>query len=217
MGTDIHLVVERYREDFGWQRVDPPKHLWDEYWLKEYERTRDPIRLDYARRWYTDRNYSLFAILADVRNGFGFAGTPISRGFKPISAPRGIPKDFEQKDPDELGDHSFSWLLVSELLTYDWNQTTHLFSVVPIDEVPAPGRPPVGDSCGWISGRGIRVDAFEIGPCRQKEEEGPFTHKQIAWPVTYAEAARNFYTEVLPELRKLGPPEKTRIVFGFDS
>jgi hypothetical protein len=39
------------------------------------------------------RNYNLFSILADVRNGVGFAGCKAGEGFEPISMPRGFPVD----------------------------------------------------------------------------------------------------------------------------
>jgi len=43
--------------------------------------------------WYGDRNYNAFAILADVRNGYGFAGCDTGDGFVPISTPKGFPDD----------------------------------------------------------------------------------------------------------------------------
>ena len=61
---------------------------------------------------YTDRNYKLFSILAGVRGNED-----------PIAYPRGFPSDFElDKDDDEnhnghyMGDHSFSYLTLTELL-----------------------------------------------------------------------------------------------------
>jgi hypothetical protein len=100
---------------------------------------------------YRDRNYDVFGILADVRNGTGFAGIDTGDGFVPIAEPRGLPEDLsdevskrlrliEEDDPDEeiyeqleatqegywsLGDHSFSYVLLSEVLEdYDWSRTT---------------------------------------------------------------------------------------------
>ena len=42
---------------------------------------------------YGDRNYNLFAILANVRNGTAFAGCKTGEGFNPISNPKGVPSD----------------------------------------------------------------------------------------------------------------------------
>lgn len=44
-------------------------------------------------QWWHDRNYNVFAILADVRNGTGFAGVRTSAGFAVIAEPRGVPAD----------------------------------------------------------------------------------------------------------------------------
>lgn len=86
-----------------------------------------------------NRDYDLFSILAGVR---GF--------YKPIAEPRGFPSGFEVSDSnyykikrvcfkenrikdDEfwLGDHSFSWLTLQELVDYDWS---HYFYFIPDHE-----------------------------------------------------------------------------------
>lgn len=60
------------------------------------------------------RSYALFGFLADVRN---------YSAVKPISEERGRPEDFSDDD-DALGDHSFSWLSVSELLAFNYDAMT---------------------------------------------------------------------------------------------
>ena len=83
MGCDIHLYVERKVEG-AWKSVHdfaPDKYG---------EGVAD---VSYEDRWYSDRNYDLFAILADVRNGHGFAGVATGEGFTPIADPKGIPAD----------------------------------------------------------------------------------------------------------------------------
>lgn len=47
------------------------------------------------------RNYDVFSILANVRNGYGFAGVLTSSGFNPITSGRGIPDDLS----DEIRAH----------------------------------------------------------------------------------------------------------------
>lgn len=54
-----------------------------------------------------DRNYAMFAVLADFRNGYGVPA---------ISPPRGAP---EEEEPQERLVYE-SWVLLSELLDYDW-------------------------------------------------------------------------------------------------
>jgi len=91
MGTDIHPVVE-VRVDGKWER-----------WA------RATARLD------SNRNYWSFAVLADVRNGHGFAGHYTGEPVVPIASPRGIPKDSPETH-EWLGDHSWSYVTLTELL-----------------------------------------------------------------------------------------------------
>lgn len=152
MGTDIHLEVERRAGD-GWQYVP---HVERDCWscaLDAERASKDagkPVPVSFKKdcfwchgtgrhreQFYHDRSYSVFAILAGVRNGVGFAGCDTGDPFVPISEPRGLPADmsFELRrrlkadydDDDDwvsLGDHSFSWLTLDEVLAYDWDQTT---------------------------------------------------------------------------------------------
>lgn len=46
---------------------------------------------------YQGRNYDLFAMLADVRNGHGFAGIKTGEGFNPICAPKGLPENVSKE------------------------------------------------------------------------------------------------------------------------
>ena len=117
MGTDIHGVFQRH--DAG-KFVDVPS---------DYE---------------FSRHYQLFAVLAGVRNGSGFAGIQTGEVVKPIAEPRGLPDDFETTDEDVhplasielmepwhrrhheegeplevwMGDHTHSWLTSDELLSW---------------------------------------------------------------------------------------------------
>ena len=59
------------------------------------------------------RNYLVFAMLAGVRNSYDI---------KPISSPRGVPQDFIG-DAFNLGDHSFSWVTLTEVIEWPyWEQ-----------------------------------------------------------------------------------------------
>ena len=69
MGTDIHGVF---------QRLDKTTGQWH----------------DVASNYEQDRHYQLFAVLADVRNGYGFAGIPTGEVVTPIAKRRGLPADF---------------------------------------------------------------------------------------------------------------------------
>ncbi|GAI60500.1 unnamed protein product, partial [marine sediment metagenome] len=85
MGCDIHLFVEK-RVGGNWVPADK--------WVPDKEsEDKDALMVPYGNRYYDGRNYHLFAILADVRNNFGFAGIDRGDQFNPISDPRGLPQD----------------------------------------------------------------------------------------------------------------------------
>jgi len=100
MGCDIHTVGQIRGRDGKWETK----------------------RENIADEW---RTYDSFAVLANVRNGSGFAGCDTGEGWKPIAEPRGLPEGFKMKyedhiyDYDEkkkwMGDHSHSWVTLKEL------------------------------------------------------------------------------------------------------
>jgi hypothetical protein len=116
MGCDIHFYVER-RVNGVWQTADT------------WEPEGDSLHVDYKKAFYHSRNYDLFSILADVRNGHGFAGVKTGEDFIPMFAPRGVPDDACPEYKAEIqswgGDaHSASWVSLSEILSYDWTEKT---------------------------------------------------------------------------------------------
>ncbi len=92
MGCDIHLSYQRCVAG-RWYDVPVPN---GDYGLP----------LNY-------HSYGLFGFLADVRN---YSRVP------PIAEPRGLPIDFTVREDTYVGDHSFSWLSINELLAYDYDQ-----------------------------------------------------------------------------------------------
>lgn len=110
MGCDIHLYVER-RLASGWAEVN--------------------------REFNTDRNYTLFEMLADVRGGLGL---PV------ISERRGIPSDASPGVRDiaeswSSDGHSHSHLSLRELNAYDWGAA-------------------MPSGCSWAATRGEAAGAF---------------------------------------------------------
>jgi len=154
MGTDIHLYTER-RVDGVWVTCDK--------WTNDPNYPEEGLRVAYDDMPFHDRNYDLFAMLADVRNGRDFAGCVTGAGFVPIHPPRGVPEDAR---PEYLAlgkDHTPSWATLAELLAYDWTQKSTKSGIVDLRGLARwkiNGRPE-----GWsggISGPGIRVfDAQE--------------------------------------------------------
>jgi hypothetical protein len=211
MGCDIHPHVER-RVNGHWERIpDAPTSI-------------------------SNRNYDVFAILANVRNGYGFAGHPTGGGLPVIAEPRGLPADIAQplvaglpyqghwaaKYPEgdsmerareDYGDHSQSWLTLAELLAFDWSQDARKYGVVTKaqyedwDHVTRPES-----YCGWISGRDIAVGYYD-----QPDTLRDATHVCIEWTEKCADLAHAFFDEVIPWLIEQGEPDDVRLVFGFDS
>lgn len=133
MGADIHLYVERWTSS---NNYDGPRDLSEDREQKLSEVLEDvPTKYRWvsADKWkfsdgswsvpwnfeyYNGRNYYLFSILADVRNG---------SGVEPINYPKGIPDDASsgylymcnQWGSDA---HSHSYFTLEELLNVDWSQ-----------------------------------------------------------------------------------------------
>jgi len=107
MGTDIHEYMEKRQPNGTWEQVPAP-NLW--------------------------RNYDVFSILADVRNGYGFGGCKTGEGLIPISEPKGLPNDLSvgllEQIEDDWGFHSHSWLTLRELQEYDYEQETTKYGVI---------------------------------------------------------------------------------------
>lgn len=108
MGTDIHLQVE-VRDEDGW-KISPRK----------------PFKIygDEGFSWDEDpsgRHYDLFAFLADVRNGYGFAGVVRGSKIDPQFSGRGLPKDyadpkrnFNDEDEEDEAEGTSSHKLLSD-------------------------------------------------------------------------------------------------------
>lgn len=212
MGCDIHAYVEVRNGDV-WKSAD----VWTEEdgWFSANPTV------------YNDRNYSLFAILAGVRNGVGFAGCKTGEGFNPISIPRGLPVDvsFEVKRCSDLwgsDGHSHSWLTIAELKAYNWDQETRRQGFVTPKEYKvfkANGRP---DSwCGWCGGSSVEhlteseMGRLVSGEAKEAPEKSCYT--LVKWAEKYSESVGLFLTETIPRLETFGPPECVRLVFWFDN
>lgn len=95
MGCDIHTLLQVFKND-----------------------TWHTVAFDVS----SGRHYVRFGILAGVRNG---------RDYETISEPRGFPKDSDVALDENgsiwdfwLGDHSHSWVLLSEMLDYEAEHKT---------------------------------------------------------------------------------------------
>lgn len=222
MGCDIHPVVQR-RIKNKWEFVEIPGAS-----DKGERRWNNPI-LD----GLSGRNYDLFAVLGNVRNGTGFAGVVTGERIAPLTSNRGLPEDFSQEvkakysshasyhdNPEDvinLGDHSFSWCTLEELLSYNWNESRIKVGVVDqgtFEEWDGVSQPRAW--CGDTFGPNIVIISEEEARNGQWVR-GKENHVRITWRKSIKDSCKRFVEHVIPWLQTLGEPKNVRLVFGFDS
>lgn len=256
MGCDIHGFCE-VKENGVW-KVNTEKVFKNGYYLSDEElEERRKARPDYTRSdWQenefdehpdTGRSYDWFAILADVRNGRGFAGIKTGDGFDVIVEPRGVPEDAtpewnEEVEQWEIDMHSHSYLYPEDFDNFDWSQTTQkqgLISLEQYKELKGTGKCPETWS-GGVSGANIVTvdtdDANEIlngqtvvvenrnwvGEVENVNLINLESEKEIyvvyEWDVLYSEWFDHKIKGIVEPLRKLKEKyEDVRYVFGFDN
>lgn len=230
MGCDIHFYVE-VKEDGEWKNYNWREDCW------ELDENGKPVVLSYSdgatyqktdydklfsHPLYVDRNYSVFSILANVRNGYGFAGCDTGDGFVPIDRPRGLPKDVsrEVKRESYYG-HSHSYLTIQELLDYNWDRTTKCRGVLGVEEYKVFQKE--GKPQSWSGGVGgemvkhISNEEMEERILRNDFDEEHSYFTSVEWEQSYGSCCERFVKTTLPELCKLGPTDQVRIVFWFDN
>lgn len=209
MGTDIHGVVQwRHPEWQNWAgETMPPSH-----WCTE-------------NHFEDSRNYRVFAALAGVRNGRGFAGIYTHDPIKIIAEPRGFPDDFDKDEVAQslgleaewfMGDHTFSWLTLNEVRLWDgWDQTLYESGIlnrqqyVKFTENSVPPESWSGD----VWGRDVIV---------ANHDEGDFpdgwNHVRVSWQRPLRDSCRLFLTWIdYLVMRHEMWNHDVRLVFGFDS
>jgi hypothetical protein len=200
MGCDIHFAVEGRQAGDTWARIErivPSR--WRESGTEREE-------------WFEDRNYSVFAMLAGVRN---------SHGHEPLAEGRGLPGDASPETVEFLDDcHSTTHFTVRELLAYDLMRTVKHARMTD-DRWERDGRHFVPDETGewgsWAeheagqSGKAAAVQAIA-----RKEGEFPFEsrwtgegsghcastnskhHQHIEWEETYLSSMQPFLPTLWP-------------------
>lgn len=213
MGCDIHFYVEA-RKDRSWSSADR--------WTHDLYGEGSGPGVAFEDRFYNGRNYDLFAILADVRNGIGFAGIDTGDGFNVIAPPRGLPADASPEvraASEEWGcdGHSRSYFTVKELLDFDWNQVTRHRGWVGYEEYQVYKRNGSPDNwCGGVSGGGVRhVTPPEMEALPEGQRDAAYC--LVKWVGTYADSCRHFLDVTIPKMRKLGSDDDVRAVFWFDN
>jgi hypothetical protein len=152
MGCDVHACLERRTTD-GWR---------------------------FYNALELDRNYHLFGILAGVRRDH----EPIvpQRGLPPDLDPRSVTRESHHGDSyyetgHDFGDHSFSWLTLTELRGYNWDTRLIDEGCIPLRAVDRRGsfddfyKEPYADwiqsaphpPAGWCGGAG-GVELLDLRP-----------------------------------------------------
>lgn len=171
------------------------------------------------------RNYSLFAILADVRNGRGFAGIRTGDGFNVIGGQRGLPADASahvKKESERWGQdgHSHSWFTLKELLDFDWNQVTKHTGVVDditYEQWKKKGGTPRTYSAG-VAGPNIKIYTEEGYASLPSRAISIDQYIQISWDEKYGDSCDQFIKQILPKLKDMAKnPEDVRMAFWFDN
>lgn len=254
MGTDIHLWVEKNISG-EWTAIEGEniseinfyqsaleeneekgenstcKHMSEEYLIGRIKNAKKP-----SYNWlYDGRNYNLFAILADVRNGRVFAGVKTGEGYNPITIPKGVPNDASdvyKREVEMWGTdaHSESYLTLKELKEYDWNQTTTSYGIVPehyYRELRKNGERPTS-YFGGISGRNVEVvdmdhmDAIIISnEIIGERKSATKYYVRMEWESSYKDNVGTLFCEdvikVLEDISDSEELDDVRIVFFFDN
>jgi len=241
MGTDIHVMAEtafEYKGETRWSAITEP--VFDHMYFNP-EQPVAGYNYPYTAEPYSGRNYRLFAFLADVRNGRGFAGIDTGEAVPPISPPRGTPADASaawRKYEEEWGGdlHAISWFTLSELKSANWDQPIIERGIINEEQyldLKAGGFS--GTPTAWsgsVTGFGIETltpEQYESGLRGDRE-----THIAYQWEDTMRNRGDWFLGHTIPGLERNAPrlgdhpgrgvqdtrpadEERIRIVFGFDS
>jgi hypothetical protein len=190
------------------------------------------------------RDYDFFAIVGDVRNGYGFAGCPTGQAFTPIGKGRSfydLPfdarEDEDSRDSLDYGEHSRSWVTLKELLEYPWDATRVSTGVIPLetaDEVfnservglytyadVRKGNQSPSAWSGGIDGASIRtitpLQADHLLDGKTAREDGIKYYVQYSWPLSNRESISAATYDGIHWLAERVDPATTYLVFGFDS
>lgn len=185
MGTDIHGAM-----------------------LRRWKSDRKPGAWELVSTVPRGRNYALFAALAGVRNGYGFAGCEIFKPLVPIAEGRELHPDipgslienvFDEEGEKnfgklDVGDHSRTWMTLEELVEWPgWNESLEQSGVLSKEEYYAwkdSGNSAPDSWCGDCWGQGI-VKTTEDELLSDNAEEG-WTHIRCKFSQPMREVCKTF-------------------------
>jgi hypothetical protein len=196
--------------------------------------------VDVPSTYDMNRHYQLFAVLAGVRNGYGFAGVPTGDAIVPISEPRGLPDDFEggethplasvelmapflqeyhtKDEPIEvwMGYHSHSWLTGAEMLS--WLETAPIaqkMGVISLEQYEKWDHKSAPEEYGGgVSGPGVQVYEQAVWEHSRPKVVAANPYIRVKWHSPLREELSYFFNEIARLQSEHG---EIRFVFGFDS
>lgn len=233
MGCDIHVHVERLDSDGSWAYQEPPE-------IELYYYPKSMAKPCMGRYWYWGRNYTLFSLLAGVRNGIeSFYGPATGHYLTPMSLPRGIPDDVspelrQEYDDWDLDGHSHSWFTLRELMLFDYDTTQARFAgMVSAREYQRwkdEGSPQSWS--GGVGGGGIKIvtneeldrliASGEVDPNTETQfgmSAGKQYYTKVEWVAALRDCLGKNWFEFLDRMRALTRDDGSdvRTVFWFDS
>lgn len=229
MGCDIHMAIQKQLADGTWEEIPYQVAPWSD----KDDRVL-AVGIPVAPRRFDARDYDLFGILANVRNGSGFAGCLTGSGWPSIAPERGWPEGFDPDaalprpesaryddlGPRYMGDHSYTWVTLDELKAFPWDATTAtIYGCVTgevFDELKPRGLKPKEYS-GGISGPGIQVYSENDWMNYRDTCRAARPYVRMSWTETAREATYNWAGEVIPWLESLADGQPLRLIMGFDS
>ena len=222
MGCDAHPIIERLEDDGTWVGVD---------YKYDHEHADRPEPME----GLSQRDYNLFSILADVRNGGEVT---------PLFPHREWPENRSERCRNEMDDdvdlHSHTFFTVRELVEVDWDSdaSTGVECLLFGDDYQAfkdLGRMPPGWS-QWDRPRN-----YTLGRNRDIVTEAEMTlllvsgeglptkckaNRHVTWsgpmvrvmsPMSYRQFVPDFVKTTLPALVALGDPDKHRVLIAYDN
>lgn len=195
MGTDIYYHIQE-------KTTEDEREVWQT--LEDDE--------DYESLTHIGRNYLLFSVLADVRNGYGVAGIRSYDPVEPIAMPRDLPSD-SYLDYEYM--HSVSYLSFDEILDYFKEpHTTTRYGVVTKQTYESWDGVTSPDSWSLGVGGGSTIVYDAIGKGKGQVLADDITHVMISWPVNINEEL-DYFKNIIETIKSEHEGE-LRIVFGFD-
>lgn len=194
MGCDIHLYVE-IKENGKWKHGQKKEDKYNEGFFD----------VPYEQKLFTDRNYTLFAFLANVRN-YGY--------IKPICESKGLPLDIS-KD--------------LKIISESWGEDGHSHSFFTLEELKKAFDPKKTVTCSGLMSND-QWNKFEASLISKKPDYNlmyPYcqgtTEKNFSfhtWEVPFLFKYKGFIECVINKLNSMFPNKKDdeiRIIFWFDN